>query len=621
MPDRKPPMLRGSFAGMAMIASAVLAGCGNGSADRTAQTMAETARPDSSGTGEKRVWFGDLHVHTSYSLDAAVSKTDTLPADAYRFAMGEPVRYFGKDYRIGRPLDFLAVTDHAEYLGVVRAARDPDGPYADTPWPGRLGSSLADDIVATFRRISLAGFRNEKPIPEFANPAIIRDSWQNTIAAAQRYYRPGAFTTFVAFEWSAMPGGGHIHRNVIFRGPDYPDGPFASTDSPHPEKLWEYADANRGRGMDSLMIPHNSNLSDGLMFNMKDSWGNDMTQAYARSRQRNEVAVEITQTKGTSETTPQLSPDDEFAGFELLRTRTSVDNGSYVRQGLGRGMAARAKLGINPYKLGIIGASDTHSGLAASEEDNLLLGGLNYALGLGEPEVLATRVSPITGASATVMSASGLTGVWAEENSREAIFDALRRKEVFGTSGTRMRARLFGGWNYSRSMLGMADWIAKAYRMGVPMGGDLPLNRAANGAPGFLAWAQKDPDGANLDRVQIVKLWLGPDGQPRERIVNVAWSGNRELSPDNGTLPPVGNTVDTERATYSNSIGAPELLGYWQDPEFDPASPAIYYVRVLEIPTPRWPVYLAVRNGFTLPPDIPRWIQERAWTSPIFYEP
>jgi hypothetical protein len=456
-------------------------------------------------------------------------------------------------------------------------------------------------------------------IPEFDNKRMIGDNWQRVIDSAQRYYRPGKFTTFVAFEWSAMPDGAHIHRNVIFRGPNFPMMPYSAVDSMHPEDLWRYAEDNRRRGIDSILIPHNSNLSDGLMFSYKDSFGREMSRAYAEARARNEMAVEINQTKGASETTPQLSPQDEFAGYEILRTPKSVDDGSYVRQGLQRGMELREKLKVNPFKLGIVGGSDSHSGMSATEESNYVLG----VTGAGPSEAQATSVlndkNPITSTKLTVLSAAGLTGVWAERNTREALFDALRRKEVFGTSGTRIQVRLFGGWNFPGGLQKRSDWVAEAYRTGVPMGGDLPALTPGK-APRFLVQALKDPDGANLDRIQIVKLWY-KDGRSHEKIFEVAWSGLRRPDPATGKLPPVGSTVNIDAATYSNTLGASELHGAWADPEFDPASPAIYYARVLEIPTPRWPAYMAARHKLKLPADVVGQLQERAWTSPIFYEP
>ena len=578
--------------------------------------------------GDRVALFGDLHLHTSYSADAAAVMTDVTPDDAYRFAMGEPVSYLGKVVRRRAPLDFLAVTDHAEYLGNVKEAMT-----------GRLGV-LGDDLIALlddrsvgekmFARMSRAA-RGLQGIdtPGLTNPAMVHTHWQEEVAAAQRHYRPGRFTTLVAFEYSPTINSAHLHRNVIFRGPDYPAMPFGADNSLHPEALWAYAEANRARGIDSLMIPHNSNLSSGLAFRLEDSYGNPMTASYAEMRMRNEPLVEITQNKGTSETTPALSPNDEFADFELLPEgrgpgggassgNPDAQKGGFVRSGLMRGMQLAESLGINPFAYGFVGASDFHSGISASEEDNFP-GGLGFSDPHSNPRQILQEKSFILGAPLSGLSASGLTGVWADSNTREAIFDALRRKETFATSGPRIRVRLFAGWSSPASFANGGNWAGQAYRWGVPMGGNLPARPAGSAVPNFIIQAARDPLSGNLDRVQIVKLWR-EGGQSHERIYNVAWSPGRSLLAD-GTLPPVGNTVDVAKASYANSIGAPELFTLWRDPDFDPSQRAIYYARAIEIPTPRWSTYLSAQTGISLAAGTKAWLQERAWTSPVYYTP
>ena len=564
----------------------------------------------------KNAYFGDLHLHTRLSLDAYLYDIETVPEDAFKYAQGQAVRYMGREIRRGAALDFLAVTDHAEFLGALDVAAQPDGPLANTQWHTLVTSQDPEVKRSLFRRINA-----ERPAV-LTSDAVIDSQWQLVIDSAERNYRPGKFTTFVAFEWSATPGMQNLHRNVIFQGPKFPQRPFSYLDSERPEALWNYLDAQRSQGIDALAIPHNSNISNGLMFATIDSDGRPLSREYAERRMRNEPDIEITQAKGTSETLPELSPTDEFAAFELYRymlggQKEGKIDGSYIRQAFARGMEMEAKIGVNPFKYGLIGASDFHSGVSSTEEDNypgahgrndsstnpaaVLNGG---PLGLGAPPAL--------------FSASGLTGVWAEQNTREAIFAALRRKETFATSGGRIRVRLFGGWNYPEGSVRGDTWSAAAYADGVPMGSDMRPRPANAGAPRFLVEALKDPDGANLDRIQIVKVGL-KDGHSEERVFDVAWSGDRKPDATTGKVPAVGNSVDLKTATYRNDIGAARLSAEWTDPQFDPAAAATYYARVLEIPTPRWTTYLAVRNRLALPEGTPATIQERAWTSPVFY--
>jgi Protein of unknown function (DUF3604) len=603
---------------IAALALLPLGACTQGRIDNPPRPSAPAvAAPTIADPGDRVVLFGDLHLHTSYSLDASASRTETLPADAYRYAMGEPITYLGKTIQRRTPLDFLAVTDHAEYLGNVRLATQGKLPVPGAGWRELLANHQPGAAMYELMNRTTAGIRGEST-PGLSNPALVRTHWQDEIDAAERYNRPGRFTAFVAFEYSPTVGRDHLHRNVIFRGPKYPSMPFAATDSMQPEALWEYANANRASGIESLMIPHNSNLSNGRQFAFTDFAGKPMTRDYIVNRLRNEPLVEITQNKGTSETLPQLSPEDEFADFELLVQGDGDQRGGYVRPGLQRGMQIAEELGANPFRYGFVGASDFHSGASSSEEDNFP-GGLGQGDWHELPKTILQDDSPITRGPLANLSASGITGVWADRNTREAIFDALRRRETYATSGPRIRVRLFAGWGDAAPLTSGGDWARRAYRWGVPMGGDLARPPSGARGPSFVVHAARDPKSGNLDRIQIVKLWR-QGGKSFEKIYDVAWTGNR--TPDaNGHVGPVGNTVDVVNATFSNSIGAPELVGTWRDPDFNPADRAAYYARVLEIPTPRWPVYLAKSTGVALSPKVKTWLQERAWSSPVWYQP
>jgi len=567
----------------------------------------------------RRAYFGDLHLHTSNSFDAAWGGVRTTPRDAYRYAQGLPVNYFGNEVRRKAPLDFLAVTDHAEYMGVTMEilARDPQ--FEGSNWY----ESLTNGTKSGFTRIMGSGFRGVENFPELNTEALKRGNWQRVVQAANEANQPGKFTAFGAFEWSDTPGSSHNHRVVIFRGPEFPDLPFSALDSRKPEDLWRYADSNRARGVESVLIPHNPNLSNGLQFSLDGPDGKPMSRDYAEIKARNEKLVEITQIKGTSETRPELSPNDEFAGFEVIDHFVGQNkgtlNGSYARQALSRGFNIAERTGVNPYRFGFTGSSDFHSATSATEEDNYTgaLGDSDLPSKENAPHILQD-MNPVLRQPTAVLSASGITGVWAVQNTREAIFAALQRREVFATSGTRMQVRMFGGFRYPAGLVKRSGWVATAYRDGVPMGGDLARAAGAR-APRFMVQALKDPDGANLDRIQIVKVWR-KDGQDHEQVFDVAWSGARRVGAD-GKLPAVGNTVDVKTATYANSIGAAQLAGEWVDPAFDAKAPAAYYARVLEIPTPRWSTYLAVRNGLPLTTAREPSLQERAWTSPIFYQP
>ena len=588
---------------------------------------------------QREAFFGDLHLHTSYSFDAYIlfgAKVD--PENAYRFARGETVNYLGDEVkRSTPPLDFLAVTDHSENIGVFNTLEDPGSPLSQS----EIGKEVRAQGAKIFGKIA-ALQTGGKPLPGVDVKATTESAWQREITAANRYYEPGKFTTFIAYEWTSMPDGQNLHRNVIFRGGKAPN-PFTAIDSVKPEDLWSFLESIRKQGYEALAIPHNSNASNGLMFDWVDSKGRPIDQAYAELRAANEPLAEISQNKGASETHPALSPNDEFSNFEfydhllISADRKSKPGGSYVRDALGRGLViAQSAGGVNPYKYGIVGASDFHNGLSDSAENAFAgtFGAVDPTKAPPDLDKLAEHLKEMreglqqsfTGQAAKVNfslyenGSGNLTGIWAEQNTRESLYAGLRRKETFATSGTRLKFRFFGGWDYAGALVKTKDWVGAAYRGGVPMGADLPPQPAAGRAPRFAIWAVKDPDGANLDRLQVVKVWLD-HGKHTERVYDVALSNGRKVDSKTGKAAPVGNTVDLKTAQYTNTIGATELSAVWQDPQFDSKVPAVYYLRVLEIPTPRWSTIVSVKRGLPLPGDVPATIQERGWSSPIWYTP
>jgi len=594
-----------------------------------------------------QAYFGDLHLHTSYSLDTYLGGAMGVDPDtAYRFARGEVVDYMGQPLRRREPLDFLAVTDHIEGLGVANELDDPESRISRSA-AGKALRAVVDAMTGADGRVDVEqlldkpremndllavsqsyawGRKNE--LPDDLKPASTA-AWSREVEFANRNYRPGTFTTFIAYEWTSAANGANLHRNVIFRGSSAPD-PFTAWDSRHPEDLWDWLDAIRKQGFEALAIPHNGNASDGLMYAWLDSASGYIDRNYAERRQANEPLSEISQNKGTSETHPLLSPSDEFANYEIYdymegdRRHPGRPGGSYLRDALGRGLVLQREVGVNPYKYGFAGASDLHSGLSVSAQADY--GGSYY-----RPNIAAGRPSRAEAASILTVGSNrveqnrptttgSLTGVWAESNTRESIYDALRRRETFATTGTRLKVRFFGGWGLTNALLNDENWLQAAYRHGVPMGGDLSASPAGAGAPAFVIWASKDPDGANLDRLQVIKVWED-DGLQKERVFDVAWAGNRKPDPETGLLPRVGDTVDRKAGTYANTIGSPELKVVWKDPDFDPRQLAAYYVRVLETPSPRWSTLLAVGAGVPLPSDVPATIQQRGWSSPIWYTP
>lgn len=564
---------------------------------------------------DRKPLFGELHIHTTFSFDAYVFNTRATPDDAYRFAKGGPLKHpLGKTYQLKRPLDFMAVTDHGIFMGVMSKMADPNHPLSKHPLAKTVNDPDPNVRSSAFTQI-VAIARNGDRTGPLHDPQILSDTWDEVIASANRHNDPGAFTTFIGYEWSTSENGMNMHRNVIFKGDSAPV-PFTRADSQKPEDLWTWMDKIRAEGYEALAIPHNSNKSDGRMFERETSWDTPFTKEYADQRNRNEPLVEVTQVKGTSETHPMLSPNDEFADFELDEMRVASPikitkfAGGYVRDAYRTGLEFQDTMGFNPYRFGLMGSTDSHTAITPLFEKDYS-GKLGTLDGSPERRIAGSRGRMDYGAS-------GLAGVWSNENTRDSIYESLRRKETWGTSGPRIIVRFFGGFDMKDVTPGAEGWVAAAYHSGVPMGGDLKASDA-NGAPTFAVWAIKDPENGNLDRIQIVKGW-SQDGTSHEKVYDVCWSGDRVPDPVTGKLPPVGNTVDLKTATYSNSIGAVELKGLWTDPDFKADQNAFYYVRVLEIPTPRWNLYDEVELGRPFPADLARTLQERAFTSPIWYD-
>jgi hypothetical protein len=584
-----------------------------------------------------RVLWGDTHLHTSLSPDAGLTGTALGPEAAFRFARGEVVTSTGGlKAQLRRPHDFLVVSDHAEYLGIALMLRDADPALLADPngkrWYDGFRKGGQDALNAALEVIGDINRSDQR----FKSPDAQRTSWEQIIAAAENYNEPGKFTAFIGFEWTSMPNSANLHRVVIFR-----DGgdrarqvlPFSAFDSEDPEDLWRYLSAYEQKtGGRALAIAHNGNVSAGLMFSDKTFGGKPFDRAYAEQRLKWEPLYEVTQIKGDGETTPALSPTDEFADFETWDTTTlggdivttqEMLRYNYARSALRMGLQHEARLGVNPFKFGMIGSTDAHTALSTPGEENFF-----GKVAPNEPspkrweEVLwkATNGDPTLATYGYSMGAGGYAAVWARENTREAIFAAMQKKEVYATTGTRILVRVFAGWDFKPEEVQLPDFADQGYARGVPMGGDL-TNAPQGAAPAFMVRALRDPDGANLDRVQIVKGWLDARGATHERVFDVAVSDGRKPDPRSGKVPPVGNTVDVANATWANTIGDPLFVSYWKDPEFDASRKAFYYVRVIEIPTPRWTAYDTKRFGITMPPEVPMTVTERAYTSPIWYTP
>ena len=597
------------------------------------------------------VLWGDTHHHTANSGDAFAAGNRLTPEEAYRLARGdEVVTSTGIPARLSRPLDFLVVSDHAEGLGLMQEVYKGNPAFVSDPklaeWSkgmqagGETAAQVQTEVTKAQAMGTLPG-----PIkdPKVVGP-IMKSVWQQYTETAEKYNEPGRFTAMIGYEWTSVPGGNNLHRNVLFRdGKDKADQvfPFSAWQSEDPEKLWAWMDAYETKtGGRLLAIPHNGNLSNGRMFELTDFSGQPLTRDYAERRARWEVLQEIIQTKGNSETHPLVSPNDEFAGDlgiagweygNLTLTDGPLTKEmmptNYLRAGLMRGLEQDAKLGVNPFKFGFVGSTDVHNSLTAIEEDNFF-GKMPYQEPSPHRWDHASKVSSWDDALGPKRTrytwhymSAGYAAVWTAENTREAIWDAMKRKEVYGTSGSRITLRFFGGWNYTPADLRNRNFAWVGYQKGVPMGGDL-AKAPAGKAPTFMVVAMKDPMFGNLDRIQVVKGWLGKDGKAQEKVYDVVWGdADRRKPGKDGRLPPVGNTVDVANATWTNTIGDPELGTVWTDPDFDPTQRAFYYARVIEIPTPRWTAYDQVRFGIKMSPEVPMTQQERAWSSPIWYTP
>lgn len=589
-----------------------------------------------------RPFFGDTHLHTSFSFDAGAFGARLTPRDAYRFARGEQLTASsGQPVKLSRPLDFLVVADHSDNMGFFpdllagkpEVLADPTGrKWYDLIQSGQ-GAEAAIDIVFSFTQGTFP-----KDLIYAPGTRAYRGAWQETIKAAEEANDPGRFTAFIGFEWTSTTAGNNLHRNVIFRDGGDKAGqvePFTTTPplgSDNPADLWKWMEAYQNKtGGSVLAIAHNGNLSNGLMFPTVEAFGKKLDREYAETRMRWERLYEATQSKGDGEAHPFLSPNDEFANFErwdfanldasIAKTRQMLEF-EYARSALKNGLKLGQTLGVNPYKFGLVGSSDAHTALSAMEEENFFG---KTTPGEPSPErLLATFMdNPKTGIKIMdwQVSSSGYAAVWARENTREALWDAMQRRETYATTGPRMLVRFFGGWDFVPQDANNRLPAQIGYTKGVPMGGE--LRAAPQGkAPTFLVAALKDPIGANLDRYQIVKGWLTKDGKLEEKVYDVAWADpERRRHGTGGKLPPVGNTVDVANATWTNTIGAPELATVWTDPDFDPTEPAFYYGRVIEIPTPRWTAYDAKRFGVQPLQGTPMTVTERAYTSPIWYAP
>ena len=604
----------------------------------SADSAGEPGRGSDGPNPLKNVYFGEQHMHTRNSFDAFTIGVTATWEDAYRFGRGEEIALSttGEKMKRRTPYDFVAITDHSEYYGVLWQLVDPKNPLSKSEFAKQLAKMKTDPKAAgpAVQKLIQTLVQNE-PMLEYVTPELRRTMWQKFIETADKFNDPGKFTALYAYEWTSIPNGANMHRNVFFK--DKPArAPFSSFDSVLPEDLWTYLETQRTQeGIEVFAIPHNSNVSDGWMFSgrkfigtPKDkvyasrNYGAQIDARYAERQNANEPLFEIHQTKGNSEAHPWLSPNDEFSNFEPFPSLISLGTpsqikGGFYRQGLVEGMKLESEVGHNPYKMGVVGGADVHSGYQGNEEWDWK--GAHGALD-DTPQKRLNPVPNATGENGFTVSSAGATAVWAEENTRAGIWNGMKSKETYGTTGTLIRLRFFGGWKYSKKLVDDKNFVEKAYKGGVPMGQDLP--EKAGKAPRFAIWAQKDPESGNLDRIQIVKGWSNPrTGFPAEKIYDVAWSDGRKVDAKTGKLPAVGNTVDIKKAIYTNDIGDTQLSVVWTDPDFDPAIKAVYYVRVLEIPTPRWSTYDAVKLGVDPPTGVPATIQERAYSSPIWYTP
>ncbi len=615
---------------LVLLSFGVMVSCKKAEGPQPAQSANQTSNEQTTPPNpDRNAYFGDEHIHTSWSVDAWVmGNRITGPDDALKYAQGQTIKHpLGYDIKIDTPMDFMGVTDHSEYVGVTRMANTPGSALSKLPEAQPLilkdPNSAADQQKVFLYLLSLT---SKPPIKAFMSPEVAGSIWQDNVKIADQNNHPGKFTAFCSYEYTSQYDNRNLHRNVFFRDCTHlPALPFSMLDSWHPEDLWKWMDTQRKAGNELLAISHNANLSDGWMYPTDvDSFGRPIDAAWASSRDRNERLVEIKQIKGQSETHPLLSPNDEYSSYEIFSALLGLppDNGridhvhgSYARQALKDGITMQDTRGYNPYKLGMAGGSDSHNTGSPYRQDN-------FFGGHGAPDGTVDRrlAGVMLGDTVDVRleNPGGLTGVWAEENTRASLWDAMYRKETFGVSGPHIKVRFFGGWGYNNNVLDAKDWVHQSYANGVAMGADLPPMKGQ--APTFVVWAVKDPTSGNLDRIQIIKGWT-KNGQSFEKIFDVVWSGDRKANKWTGRVPAIQSTVDLEKATYTNSVGTTELKKVWTDPEFDASLHAFYYARVLEIPTPRWTLIQAVKAGIPPPDMVPLTGQERAWTSPIWYTP
>jgi hypothetical protein len=607
---------------------------------KTAEMPAETAEDASASNIAvnplKEAYFGDTHVHTGWSFDAGLDGAILTPDDAYRYALGEEITSnSGIKTRLKRPYDWFLVSDHSDGMGTINEVVDGNPEMMESEilagWNKAFASGEETQMAAAKSEVVV--LQSTGKLPEQAmDPKWMASAWNKTIDAAEKFNDPGTFTTFTAYEWTVNAGGGdNLHRNIIYKeGGDQARDilPLTTFETQEPKKLWAWMANYEAKTGDKLLaIPHNGNMSNGRMYEEKQFDGTPMTKEWAEMRAKYERLMELFQYKGQSEAHPYLSPTDEFANYELwdrgnlvLKPKTSKEmwEYEYYREGLKSGMRIAQDLGANPFMYGSNSATDTHTGISSLDESEFY-GKFKTV----EPNNTERWNFPLVEGNGDAykgweMAASGVMGVWAESNTREALWEAMYNRETFSTTGPRLKMRFFGGFGLTES--DMADRMARAgYDRGVPMGSVL-TGSADTTAPGFLIHVVKDPDGANLDRVQVIKGWVDGQGETKELIYEVVWAGDRALDAK-GKLPSIGNTVNMETATYTNDIGETELSTYWSDPDFDPALPSFYYVRVLEIPTPRWTLFDKVRHNLDLPDNVPLVHQERGVTSPIWYTP
>lgn len=619
---------------MAVCAAALLTACGDPASAPVAQGDQQPAAERPAPNPLKNAYFGDLHLHTRNSFDAYIFNVRASPDEAYAYAKGGTIKHAaGFEMKLNSgPLDFLAVTDHSEYLGVLPAINTEGDPYSKVPYASDLFATDTAKVNTAFRKFADT-LRDGKRMPEFADQRTEKSAWHDIIESAKKNYEPGKFTTLIGYEFTSAPSGRNLHRNVIFSGDTAPELPFTALESQNPEELWKWMDQQRAAGMESISISHNGNGSDGTMYERTKWDGSPVDRAWAELRARNEPLTEITQTKGTSETHPLLSPNDEFAGFEVMewyigsaQPITKFDGG-YVRKAMKDGLEIAAKVGANPYKYGLVGSSDTHNAAGSYEEDNY-----HSKVGIQDSTPLKRGSAPPEGkdwstykpadnvARYSTWGASGLTGVWAQENTREEIYGALKRKETFATSGPRMRVRFFAGYGIGAQPLTTDAGVKNAYDNGVSMGGDL-VGQAGTATPDFLVTAMRDAHSAPLQRIQIVKGWLDASGKAQEKVFDVACSDGGAIDAKTQRCADNGATVDLKTCAYSQDKGDAEMNAVWSDPEFNPKLNAFYYVRVLENPTCRWSTWDALRLGIEPNPALQKTIQERAYTSPIWFIP